>query len=68
MTHTTIRTKAVAEMIFVPPAAPLIIWTLRFFVNGSVFTAMTGVMLDIGLFPGRMKLDGDGGRPAQKQD
>lgn len=50
--------RAVAVVIFVPPAAPVTSWTLLF-----SSTKMAGHIEDKGLFPGLMKFAGDGGTP-----
>ena len=54
-------TKAVWDVIFVPPDAPETIATFPF----SEFTTIVGQVDDIGLLPGRIKLCGLGGTPKE---
>ena len=56
-----IITRAVCEVILVPPEAPETILTLCLFLS----TIITGHVEDMGLFPGLMKFCGDGGTPKE---
>ena len=54
-------TRAVWDVIFVPPDAPETISTFPV----SVFTTIAGQVDDIGLLPGRIKFRGHGGTPKE---